>query len=134
VTRCLIELGLASNAPTSLKALALLSLADILRGSPPNQDVFANLHISPLIPSAYDSDEYVPGDEPRWERAQPVPAILALVAMAIEGDPGLGRMATSPEGLRTRAAAVACFEVSNCVLIAKRGGSNNFSDVELCGK
>jgi hypothetical protein len=111
LTRCLAELGLASNAPSQLKALALLTLADILRGSPPNQQLFTDLEVSPLIPSTYDAESYTPNEEPRWERAQPVPAILALVATAVEGDPGLGHLATSIEGLRTRAAAVACFEV-----------------------
>lgn len=84
-----------------------------MRDSPANQELFTQLLISPLIPSSYDSEAY-PSDssEMHWERAEPVPAILALVAMAIEGDPGMGVNATQPVGLRPRAAAVTVFEVS----------------------
>ncbi|GAA5950474.1 hypothetical protein JCM3765_004560 [Sporobolomyces pararoseus] len=50
VTRCLIELGLASNAPVVVKSQALHALADILKVSPPNQELLTSLIVTPLIP------------------------------------------------------------------------------------
>ena len=108
MSRCLIELSLASNAPSPLKAQALHALGDSLRTSPHNQDLFTSTQVSPLIPVVPESAP--PHIEPDWQRAEPVPAILALVSMAVQGDPGLGHFALSPEGLRARAGALAAIE------------------------
>jgi len=110
VTRCLLELSLASNAPTTLKAHALNALADLFKGSPINQDLLTNLWVQPMIPVYSEEESSEQG--PEWQRAQPVPATLALIALAVQGDPGLGIDAGGPEGLQVRAAAVGLFEVS----------------------
>lgn len=126
VTRCFVELALASNAPSHLKASALITLSDIFRGSTVNQDMFTDLWVQPLIPvyPEYGQDEEPPQDEePEWQRAQPVPAILALIALAVQGDPGLGMEAAGPGGLKVRAAAVALFEVSAQSCLWKNLGS-----------
>jgi len=117
LTRCLLELSLASNAPTSLKAHALNALADLFKGSPPNQDLLTNLWVQPLIPVFPNGGDDEQQEEAQidWQRAQPVPAILALIALAVQGDPGLGMDASGPHGLQVRAAAVALFEVSSLV-------------------
>lgn len=119
VSRCLVEMALASNAPSQLKAAALVALSDIFRGSNANQDNFTNLWVQPLIPVYPEYEEehsqHEP-EEPEWQRAQPVPAILALIALAVQGDPGLNVEASGATGLKVRSAAVALFEVSFCCL------------------
>ncbi|GAA5870110.1 hypothetical protein JCM3774_002595 [Rhodotorula dairenensis] len=74
LTRCLIELALASNAPAILKAQSLNALADIMRSSPENQAMLTSLIITPLIPPAapssaesyaQDGDDSVEG-QPRF--------------------------------------------------------------------
>ncbi|GAA5977386.1 hypothetical protein JCM5350_002448 [Sporobolomyces pararoseus] len=58
VTRCLIELGLASNSPVVVKAQALHALADILKVSLPNQELLTSLIVTPLIPPQAPSATY----------------------------------------------------------------------------
>jgi hypothetical protein len=113
LTHCMIELALASTAPPSLKTLALNTLADILSSSPDNQDFLSALSVCPLIPMQNPVDPrnpYEPQDR-TWQRAQPVSAVLALVGMAIEGEPGSDIDPNERESLRLRAAAVRAFEV-----------------------
>ncbi|GAA5849938.1 hypothetical protein JCM8547_000958 [Rhodosporidiobolus lusitaniae] len=137
LTRCLIELALASNAPAVLKSQSLNALADILRLSPDNQSLLTSLIVTPLIPPAVPSspetymsdpsDPHAPppganpndphdphaqgGDEfqqerpNKWRRGEPVPAVVAVVSLAVNGDGTPGR-----EGLRVRAAAASLFE------------------------
>lgn len=114
LTHCLIELALASSAPPSLKTIALNALADLLAQSPPNQDFLSNLQVMPLIPAPPSGDSEAP--QRTWQRAQPVSAVLALVGMAIEGEPGSETDPNDRESLRLRAAAVRVFEVSGCKL------------------
>ena len=102
------------------------ALADILRLSSINQEAFAALVLTPLIPplspSSHDSsyggtanDEPGPsrsrdqdnGDD-KWHRGMPEPAVLSTIDLAVHGDGTPGR-----EGLRVRAAAAALFEVRN---------------------
>lgn len=130
LTRCLTELALASNAPAVLKSQSLNALADILRLSTANQEAFASLTVTPLIPPAAPSHESsysaASGDEPgatgldprearvpadhRWRRGTPTLATVATVILSVEGDGTPDR-----EGLRVRAAAAGLFEsfVSN---------------------
>ncbi|GAA6058533.1 hypothetical protein JCM10212_006972 [Sporobolomyces blumeae] len=180
LTRCLIELSLASNAPTVIKSQALHALADILRVSTPNQELLTSLIVTPLIPpsapppssavspSARASleghhDEYGHYIEPqggasepgshrhslddamasshhsssqnaydsigtprsgggggggasglagpsstKWRRGHAVPAVVAVVSLAVEGDGASA--ATARDGLRLRAAAASLFE------------------------
>ncbi|KAK4699134.1 intracellular protein transport protein USO1, partial [Phenoliferia sp. Uapishka_3] len=130
LSRCLAELALASNAPAVLKSQSLNALADILRLSPPNQEAFASLTVTPLIPpltpsshdSAYPSNDDGTQDLPsshegagnsrspnpsesRWHRGTPVLATVATVSLSVQGDGTPGR-----EGLRVRAAAAGLFE------------------------
>jgi hypothetical protein len=140
LARCLTELALASNAPAILKSQSLNALADILRGSAPNQEALTSLILTPLIPPIQPSSvDHYPADaddsrsmdgsrpsddydrdnggpdrrEPRpsetkWRRGVSVPAVVATVNLAVNGDGTPGR-----EGLRVRAAAANLFEVSN---------------------
>lgn len=113
LTHCLVELALASTAPPSLKTLALNALADILFQSPPNQDFLSTLHVMPLIPSTiHDPNVPYEAGTKSWQRAQPVSAVLALIGMAIEGEPGSEIDPNERESLKLRAAAVRLFEVS----------------------
>lgn len=113
MTHCLVEMSLASSAPVSLKTLALNTLADILASSPQNQDFLSTLSVMPLIPTAGHQDPSRPYDPPEkgWQRARPVSAVLALVGMAIEGEPGSEADPNERESLKLRAAAVRAFEV-----------------------
>lgn len=105
-------MALASSAPVSLKTLALNTLADILASSPPNQDFLSGLSVMPLIPTSGHQDPSRPYDPPEkgWQRARPVSAVLALVGMAIEGEPGSEADPNERESLKLRAAAVRAFE------------------------
>lgn len=104
ITRCLLELSLASNAPSSLKSQALNTLTPILLSSPPNQNLAANLQLSPLVPVHADEEHPNGG----FVRLAMRPASLALVTAVIDGDPSAGG-----RGLRGRAAGVNMFEVSD---------------------
>jgi len=122
VSRCLAEISLASNSPPSLKWTSLNALSEITKGSTNNQDMLTEVMVQPLIPvfrsdglqATSPTDPSSPEESDiEWQRAQPVPAILALIALAVQGDPGLS-MAESQgglDGLRVRAAAVGLFEV-----------------------
>ncbi|BGP36921.1 Vesicle-mediated ER to Golgi transport protein [Rhodotorula kratochvilovae] len=133
LTRCLIELALASNAPAVLKSQSLNALADIMRASPDNQSLLTSLIVTPLIPpqtpsspETYAGEDGSSADHPRssldhaqddhphshaptpvalkWRRGTPVPAVVAVTALAVNGDGTPGR-----EGLRVRAAAANLF-------------------------
>ncbi|GAA5926865.1 hypothetical protein JCM3775_007063 [Rhodotorula graminis] len=134
LTRCLIELALASNAPAVLKSQSLNALADIMRSSPDNQTLLTSLIVTPLIPpvtpsspetyvgedgmehprSSVDQDRDEDDDEhaqhhrapppTKWRRGTPVPAVVAVTALSVNGDGTPGR-----EGLRVRAAAANLF-------------------------
>ncbi|WVR06834.1 hypothetical protein IAU60_003870 [Kwoniella sp. DSM 27419] len=101
VTRCLLELALASNAPNSIKSQALNTLTPILLSSTANQDLLSALSISPLVPVHAD-DEHPNGG---FVRVPNRPAAVALMMDVIEGDPSAGG-----RGLRGRAAGVNMFE------------------------
>lgn len=103
VTRCLLELALASNAPHGLKSQALNTLTPIMLSSVANQTLLSSLMLAPLIPIHADEEHPNGG----FVRLPPRPAVVALVQDVVEGDPsGGGR------GLRGRAAGVNMFEVS----------------------
>lgn len=103
VTRTLLELSLASNAPNALKCQALNTLTPIMLSSVANQALLSTLMISPLVPVQADHEH--PGGG--FIRLPPRPAAVALAAAVIEGDPSAGG-----RGLRGRAAGVNMFEVS----------------------
>ncbi|OCF39785.1 hypothetical protein I317_06394 [Kwoniella heveanensis CBS 569] len=101
VTRCLLELSLASNAPNGIKSQALNTLTPILLSSTANQDLLSALLISPLV--AVHADEEHPNGG--FIRIPNKPAAVALVTAVIEGDSSAGG-----RGLRGRAAGVNMFE------------------------
>ncbi|KAK8864634.1 hypothetical protein IAR55_001884 [Kwoniella newhampshirensis] len=101
ITRCLLELALASNAPNGVKSQALNTLTPILLSSPANQDLLSNLVLSPLV--ALPPDEENP--KGTFARIPLQPAAVALVSAVIEGDASAGG-----RGLRNRAAGVNMFE------------------------
>ncbi|BGP21760.1 transporter [Rhodotorula toruloides] len=133
LTRCLIELALASNAPAVLKSQSLNALADIMRSSADNQTLLTTLIVTPLIPPAgpsspetytdatsqhdgqlhssvdgqsqhRDHDEAGQRAASKWRRGTSVPAVVAVTDLAVHGDGTPGR-----EGLRVRAAAANLF-------------------------
>ncbi|KAG8967891.1 hypothetical protein FRC05_001856 [Tulasnella sp. 425] len=100
LARCLVELALASNAPTALKTKALKAL-------PPDPPLL-NL-ITCYIPVPETNGE-------EWDRLPPEPAIGVLVAYALDGDFGMpgsvevvGPVARRGS-LELRAAALSTFE------------------------
>ncbi len=104
VTRCLLELSLSSNAPSTLKAQALNALTPIMLSSPENQALLSTLSLSPLI--AVPADEEHPNGG--FVRLPVRPATLALVASVIDGEGGMGA-----RSVRSRAAGASVFEVSS---------------------
>ncbi|KAL1411603.1 Vesicle-mediated ER to Golgi transport protein [Vanrija albida] len=101
VTRSLLELSLASNAPNGLKCQALNTLTPIMLSSVANQGLLSTLMISALVPVHADEEHPNGG----FIRLPPKPAVVQLVSTVIEGDPSAGG-----RGLRGRAAGVNMFE------------------------
>lgn len=101
VTRCLLELSLASNAPPSIKSQCLSTLTPILTASSANQDLLSSLLLSPLL--AVQADDEHPGGG--FVRVPAKPAVDALVASIIDGDP-----TTGGKGLKARAAGINMFD------------------------
>ncbi|KAL7422028.1 Vesicle-mediated ER to Golgi transport protein [Cryptotrichosporon argae] len=101
VTRCLLELALASNAPNGLKCQALNTLTPIMLSSVPNQTLLSTLMLAPLV--AVNADETHPNGG--FVRLPLKPAVVALVSTVIHGDASAGG-----RGLRGRAAGVNMFE------------------------
>ena len=103
--RCLLELSLASNAPTTLKTHALRLLPARLAIPLPQ------LALTPYVP--------VPGTNgEEWDRLEPASALDALVEMVlageyggVDGDAGPGSSARRKDKLELRAAAAGVFEV-----------------------
>ncbi|KAG8681949.1 hypothetical protein FRC11_000448 [Ceratobasidium sp. 423] len=104
IFRCLVELGLSSNAPAPLKTQALLALP-----SRPNLAI----HITPYLP--------VPGSNgEEWDRLPEQEALGALVGVALDGEYGGILVATEndadvglgKEELELRWAAVSVFDAS----------------------
>ena len=103
--RCLLELSLASNAPTTLKTHALRLIPARLAIPLPQ------LALTPYVP--------VPGTNgEEWDRLEPASALDALVEMVlageyggVDGDAGPGSSARRKDKLELRAAAAGVFEV-----------------------
>ncbi|TCD69596.1 hypothetical protein EIP91_007018 [Steccherinum ochraceum] len=97
-SRCLVELGLASNAPAPLKTQALRLL-------PPNLIVpLPQLIITPYVPVPDTNGE-------EWDRLEPGSALDALVELALHGEyNGLFSGKRSREGLELRGAALGVFQ------------------------
>lgn len=118
LTKCLIELGLASTAPASLKAQALHVSASLMHASRANQDLLSALLVQPIKvvsasephgAEAQEGDQqsaqhsaYAAPPEASLTRIEPRPAAVCLIELAIGTSGAKG-------GLGLRGAAVACF-------------------------
>lgn len=100
--RCLIELALASNAPTPLKTQALQLL--------PNNSAFplADVVVTPYMPVPETNGE-------EWDRLEPASALDVLVELALHGEyNGLFGHKRSKDCLELRAAALRVFDNFVC--------------------
>ncbi|KAF8633385.1 hypothetical protein AX17_004556 [Amanita inopinata Kibby_2008] len=97
-TRCLVEIALASNAPTRLKSKALHLL-------PPN----ASIPLSELIITPYLPVPETNGEE--WDRLEPASALDVVVELALHGEyTGLDDGKRTKDNLQLRMAAMNVFE------------------------
>ncbi|KAF9529746.1 p115 like vesicle tethering protein [Crepidotus variabilis] len=97
-TRCLVEIALASNAPTSLKTQALRLLPSNL-----------NFPLSEILLTPYIPVPETNGEE--WDRLEVTSALDVLVELAIHGEyNGLYAAIRSRDSLELRAAAATVFE------------------------
>ncbi|KAF8161793.1 p115 like vesicle tethering protein [Mycena galopus ATCC 62051] len=97
-TRCLVEIALASNAPTPLKTQALRLLPSNL-----------NFPLSELVLTPYCPVPDTNGEE--WDRLEPASALDVLVELALHGEyNGADSEKRPKDGLELRTAAVAVFE------------------------
>ncbi|KAF9550619.1 hypothetical protein CPC08DRAFT_674800, partial [Agrocybe pediades] len=97
-TRCLVEMALASNAPTPLKTQALRLL-------PTNINFpLSEISLTPYVPVPETNGE-------EWDRLELASALDALVELAIHGEyNGLDAGKRTKESLELRSAAAAVFE------------------------
>ncbi|KAL7413626.1 p115 like vesicle tethering protein [Mrakia frigida] len=110
MTRCLLEMAMASNAPPILKAQALSSLTPLLRSSPPNQSFLSNLLVAPLVPLPPDDPESTTDQGVGYTRLTARPATVSLVGLAVHGEEPGSAQGWSGVGLKVRKAAVGVFE------------------------
>ncbi|PPQ64546.1 hypothetical protein CVT24_008448 [Panaeolus cyanescens] len=97
-TRCLIEMALASNAPTLLKTQALRLLPSSINFP------FSEISLTPYVPVPETNGE-------EWDRLELASALDILVELAIHGEyNGLDSAKRTKECLELRAAAAAVFE------------------------
>ncbi|KAK1235107.1 Vesicle-mediated ER to Golgi transport protein [Marasmius sp. AFHP31] len=96
--RCLVEMALASNAPTEIKTKALNSLPSTI-----------NFPLSEFILTPYMPVPETNGEE--WDRLEAATALDALVELALHGEyNGLNADKRTIVGLNLRSAAVTVFE------------------------
>ncbi|KAJ3514491.1 hypothetical protein NLJ89_g2351 [Agrocybe chaxingu] len=97
-TRCLVEIALASNAPTALKTQALRLL-------PTNVNFpLSEISLTPYVPVPETNGE-------EWDRLELASALDALVELAIHGEyNGLDAGKRTMESLELRTAAATVFE------------------------
>ncbi|KIM82385.1 hypothetical protein PILCRDRAFT_820215 [Piloderma croceum F 1598] len=97
-TRCLVEISLASNAPTRLKTQGLGLLPTNLNFP------LSEITLTPYMPVPESNGE-------EWDRLEPASALDALVELVLHGEyNGLHNDKRVKEGLELRGAAVAVFE------------------------
>ena len=142
-SRCLVELGLASNAPTQLKTQVppycishphsidvFLLIAQALRLLPPNLIVpLPSLVVTPYMPVPETNGE-------EWDRLEPASALDALVELALHGEyNGLFGEKRSREGLELRGAALGVFQVHMLRLFIRASvDSTHNTFLELCSE
>ncbi len=135
MTRCLVELSLASSAPAVLKSQSLHVLSAMLNASRTTQEMLSGLLICPLLaietpqyqeplPEEPQEPQYGPDGKPieappppppeplppliSYTRLPARPAVLALLGTALHG-PSLLEAGTPHAQLGMRAAALSCF-------------------------
>ncbi|CDO75965.1 hypothetical protein BN946_scf184888.g15 [Trametes cinnabarina] len=98
--RCLVEIGITSNFPTSIKAQALRLIPSNLSPLP-----LAELVVTPYMPVPDTNGE-------EWDRLQPTSALDALVELVLHGEYNgmLDGERRTKDGMDLRAAAVAVFQ------------------------
>ncbi|KZT05438.1 uncharacterized protein LAESUDRAFT_727084 [Laetiporus sulphureus 93-53] len=98
--RCLLEIGLASNFPTTIKSQALRLLPTNFSGFP-----LATLSITPYMPVPETNGE-------EWDRLEPASALDAVVELVLHGEYNgvLEGERRSKEGMELRSAALAVFQ------------------------
>lgn len=104
-TRCLIDLALASTAPSSLKSQALHVLAALLRSNRSSQDLLASTQVAPILNISTTTETQSP--ESNYTRLPERPAVVELVGAAING---VSFAASVLQGLAFRASALDCFD------------------------
>ncbi|PSS32164.1 hypothetical protein PHLCEN_2v2072 [Hermanssonia centrifuga] len=96
--RCLVELGLASNAPSSLKTLSLQLLPVNLTFPLPS------MTITPYMPVPDTNGE-------EWDRLEPASALDALVELILHGEyNGIHSGKRTKDGMELRGAALEVFQ------------------------
>ncbi|KAI8978338.1 p115 like vesicle tethering protein [Trametes punicea] len=98
--RCLVEIGIASNFPTDIKAQALRLLPTNLAALP-----LAELVVTPYMPVPDTNGE-------EWDRLEPASALDALVELVLHGEYNgiIDGERRTRDGMDLRAAAVAVFQ------------------------
>ncbi|KAL6305123.1 p115 like vesicle tethering protein [Sparassis latifolia] len=98
--RCLLELGLASNAPTSVKAAALRRLPSNLSSLP-----LAQMTVTPYMPVPDTNGE-------EWDRLEPSSALDVLVELVLHGEYNgmLEGERRSKDGIELRGVALGVFQ------------------------
>ncbi|KAI0645108.1 p115 like vesicle tethering protein [Trametes meyenii] len=99
-TRCLVELGISSNAPTGIKAQALHLIPSNLSSLP-----LAEMVVTPYVPVPDTNGE-------EWDRLEPASALDALVELVLHGEYNgiIDGDRRTKEGMELRGAAVAVFQ------------------------
>ncbi|KAH9889346.1 p115 like vesicle tethering protein [Cubamyces lactineus] len=98
--RCLVEIGISSNFPTSVKAQALRLIPSNLSALP-----LAEMVVTPYMPVPDTNGE-------EWDRLEPASALDALVELVLHGEYNaiIDGDRRTKEGMELRAAAVAVFQ------------------------
>ncbi|KAI0350605.1 hypothetical protein OH77DRAFT_1430779 [Trametes cingulata] len=99
-TRCLVEIGIASNFPTGIKAQALRLIPSNLSALP-----LAELVVTPYVPVPDTNGE-------EWDRLEPASALDAVVELVLHGEYNgiIDGERRTKEGMELRGAAVAVFQ------------------------
>ncbi|OSC96788.1 hypothetical protein PYCCODRAFT_1440814 [Trametes coccinea BRFM310] len=98
--RCLVEIGIASNFPTGIKAQGLRLIPSNLASLP-----LAEMVVTPYVPVPDTNGE-------EWDRLEPASALDALVELVLHGEYNgiIDGERRTKEGMELRAAAVAVFQ------------------------
>ncbi|KAI0752780.1 p115 like vesicle tethering protein [Daedaleopsis nitida] len=99
-TRCLIELGLSSNAPTNIKTQALRLVPSNLSALP-----LAEMVVTPYMPVPDTNGE-------EWDRLEPASALDALVELILHGEYNsiIDGERRTKDGMELRSAALSVFQ------------------------